>query len=83
MVTSTVTDVIANVVIFISTVIAMTVLSWQLTLVAIGVVPLIALITKTVGGRRRAVSTEVKKATAERTCMNQVQLTNHEYVRTQ
>ena len=70
-VTSTVTDVIANVVIFISTVIAMTVLSWQLTLVAIGVVPLFALITKKVGGRRRAVSAEVQKATAEMTAITQ------------
>ena len=48
-VTTTVTDVISNIVILISTVVAMAVLSWQLTLVAIGVVPLFAFLTKTVG----------------------------------
>jgi ATP-binding cassette subfamily B protein len=70
-VTSTVTDVIANVVIFISTVVAMAVLSWQLTLVAVGVVPLFAFITKKVGRKRRAVSAMVQESTAEMTAITQ------------
>ncbi|MDA0733108.1 MAG: ABC transporter ATP-binding protein [Chloroflexi bacterium] len=70
-VTSTVTDVIANVVIFISTVVAMAVLSWELTLVAVGVVPLFAFITKKVGRKRRAVSALVQQSTAEMTAITQ------------
>jgi ATP-binding cassette subfamily B protein len=70
-VTTTVTDVISNIVILISTVIALAVLSWQLTLVAIGVVPLFAFLTKTVGERRRAVSSEVQRSTAEMTAITQ------------
>lgn len=70
-VTSTVTNVLSNVVIFISTVVAMSILSWQLTLVAIGIIPLFVLWTKTVGERRRAVSAEVQKSTAEMTAITQ------------
>jgi ATP-binding cassette subfamily B protein len=70
-VTTTVTDVISNIVILMSTVIALAVLSWQLTLVAIGVVPLFALLTKMVGERRRAVSSEVQQSTAEMTAITQ------------
>jgi ATP-binding cassette subfamily B protein len=70
-VTSTVTDVIANVVIFVSTVVAMAVLSWELTLVAVGVVPLFAFITRQVGRKRRAVSALVQQSTAEMTSITQ------------
>ena len=70
-VTSTVTDVISNVVILVSTVVAMSVLSWQLTLVALGVVPAFALITKRIGKRRRAVAAEVQESTAEMTAITQ------------
>ena len=44
-VTSTVTDIISNVVILISTVVAMAILSIELTIVAVGVVPIFAVIT--------------------------------------
>ena len=70
-VTSTVTDIISNIVILISTVVAMAILSWQLTLVAVGIVPLFAFFTKVVGDRRRAVSAEVQKSTAEMTAITQ------------
>jgi ATP-binding cassette, subfamily B, bacterial len=70
-VTSTVTNVLSNVVIFISTVVAMSILSWQLTLVAIGIIPLFVIWTKTVGERRRAVSAEVQQSTAEMTAITQ------------
>jgi ATP-binding cassette, subfamily B, bacterial len=70
-VTSTVTNVLSNIVIFISTVVAMSILSWQLTLVAIGIIPLFVIWTKTVGERRRAVSAEVQQSTAEMTAITQ------------
>ena len=70
-VTSTITDIVSNIVILISTVAAMSILSWKLTLVAIAIVPLFAVLTKVVGTRRRAVSARVQKATAEMTAITQ------------
>ena len=70
-VTSTITDIISNIVILISTVVAMSILSWQLTLVAVGIVPAFALLTRIVGEKRRAVSAEVQKSTAEMTAITQ------------
>jgi ATP-binding cassette subfamily B protein len=70
-VTSTITDILSNIVILISTVIAMAILSWQLTLVAVGIVPVFAFLTRIVGEKRRAVSAEVQKSTAEMTAITQ------------
>ncbi len=70
-VTSTITDIVSNIVILISTVAAMSILSWKLTLVAIAIVPLFAVLTKVVGTRRRAVSALVQKATAEMTAITE------------
>ena len=70
-VTTTVADVVSNVVIFVSTVVAMAVLSWELTLVAVGVVPLFAFISKKVGEKRRAVSRLVQESNAEMTAITQ------------
>jgi len=70
-VTSTITDIVSNIVILISTVAAMSILSWKLTLVAIAIVPLFAVLTKVVGTRRRAVSAQVQKATAEMTAITE------------
>ena len=70
-VTSTITDILSNIVILISTVIAMAILSWQLTLVAVGIVPAFAFLTRIVGEKRRAVSAEVQKSTAEMTAITQ------------
>ena len=70
-VTSTITDILSNIVILISTVVAMSILSWQLTLVAVGIVPLFAVLTKMIGAKRRAVSAEVQKAEAEMTAITQ------------
>ena len=70
-VTSTVSDVLSNSVIFISTLIAMSILSWQLTLVAIGTTPLFFLLSRVVGAKRRAVAAETQKATAEMTAITQ------------
>ena len=70
-VTTTVTDVVSNVVILVSTVVAMAVLSWELTLVAVGVVPFFAVISKKVGQKRRAVSRLVQESNAEMTAITQ------------
>ncbi len=70
-VTSTVTNIISNLVILVSTVVAMSILSWELTLVAVAIVPLFAFLTRMVGERRRAVSADVQKSSAEMTAITQ------------
>jgi ATP-binding cassette subfamily B protein len=70
-VTTTITDVIYDGVGIISTLIAMFILSWQLTLVAIGVVPLFIWLNKIVGDRRRVVTAEAQEAKAEMTAITQ------------
>ena len=70
-VTSTVTDIISNIVILISTVVALSILSWQLTIVAVGIVPVFAFLTKIIGERRRAISAEVQESTAQMTAITQ------------
>ena len=70
-VTSTVSNVMSNSVIFISTLVAMFILSWQLALVSIAMVPIFAGLSKTVGAKRRAVSAETQKSAAEVTAITQ------------
>jgi len=70
-VTTTATDVIYDSVGIISTIIAMCILSWQMTLVAIAVVPLFIGLNKIVGDRRRAVTVEAQDAKAEITAITQ------------
>ena len=70
-VTSTLTDTIANVVIFGSTIIAMLILSWQLTLVAVATVPFFFILTRWVGRKRRAVTSEAQISMAEVTAITQ------------
>ena len=70
-VTSTVSDTISNSVILLSTLIAMLVLSWQLTLVAIATVPVFFVLTKFVGAQRRAITAKAQEATAEMTAITQ------------
>ena len=60
-VTSTVSNVLSNSVVFISTLVAMFILSWEIALVSIATVPVFALLSKTVGARRRAVSAEASR----------------------
>ena len=48
-VTSTLTDTLSNTVIFLSTLVAMLILSWQLTIVAVATVPFFFALTKDVG----------------------------------
>ena len=70
-VTTTLSDKVSNCVIFISTLIAMLILSWQLTLVAIATTPVFFFLTRYVGARRRAVTAETQKSMAEVTAITQ------------
>ena len=63
-VTTTASSILANVVIFISTVVAMVILSWQLTIVALITVPAFFWLTKTVGERRRQVTRSTQESLA-------------------
>ena len=63
-VTTTASTILANVVIFISTIVAMIILSWQLTIVAVITVPAFFWLTKAVGDRRRRVSRSTQEALA-------------------
>ena len=73
-VTTTISDVISNSVIFVSTLIAMLILSWELTLVAVGTTPFFFLISRVVGRRRKAVAAETQMVTAEVTAITQATL---------
>ena len=70
-VTSTISDTLANTVILISTLVAMVILSWQLTLVAVATAPVFFILTKFVGSRRRAVTSKAQESTAELTAITQ------------
>ena len=70
-VTGTVSNILSNVVILVSTLIAMLVLSWELTLVAVGITPIFAVFSYLVGKRRRAMSSMVQESTAEMTAITQ------------
>src|SRR6202008_50508 len=63
-VTTTASTILANVVIFTSTVVAMVILSWQLTIVAVITVPVFFWLTKTVGDRRRKVARSTQESLA-------------------
>ena len=68
-VTNTVSDVLSNSVILISTVVAMLVLSWELTVVAVASAPFFFAISRVVGARRRAIAAEAQRSTAELTAI--------------
>ena len=70
-VTSTLTDTISNTVIFISTIVAMLILSWELTIVAVATVPLFFGLTSVVGKKRRQVTAEAQRSMAEVTAITQ------------
>ena len=70
-VTSTLTDTLSNTVIFLSTLVAMLILSWQLTIVAVATVPFFFALTRYVGKKRRAVTSEAQRSMAEVTAITQ------------
>jgi ATP-binding cassette subfamily B protein len=63
-VTTTATSVLSSVVTFISSLVAMLVLSWQLTVISVITVPVFFYLTKTVGERRRRVTTDMQRSMA-------------------
>ena len=64
-VTNTMSSVLSNIVIFVSTLIAMTLLSWQLTLVCVGTIPVFFVLSLMVGQKRRKVTAEAQESAAE------------------
>ena len=68
-VTNTMSSVLSNIVIFVSTLIAMTLLSWQLTLICVITIPFFFLLSLIVGQRRRRVTTQAQEAAAEVTAI--------------
>src|ERR1700689_85163 len=63
-VTSTASTILANVVTFVSSIVAMIIISWQLTIVSVLTVPAFFWLTKTVGRRRRVVSRSTQESRA-------------------
>jgi ATP-binding cassette, subfamily B, bacterial len=64
-VTSTVSSIVSNVVIVLSTLVAMLILSWQLTLLSICVVPIFIYLTYRVGRARRKIASSTQKSLAD------------------
>src|SRR6201991_1470921 len=63
-VTNTASTILANVVTFISSIVAMIIISWQLTIVAVITVPAFFWLTRAVGERRRQVSRSTQESLA-------------------
>src|SRR6266849_2862389 len=63
-VTTTASTILANVVTFVSSIVAMIIISWQLTIVSVITVPAFFWLTKTVGERRRRVSRSTQETLA-------------------
>ena len=70
-VTNTLSSVLSNTVIFISTLAAMLILSWELTVVSVIAIPVFVVISRFVGERRRRVTAESQEAAAEVTAITQ------------
>jgi ATP-binding cassette, subfamily B, bacterial len=70
-VTSTASSILSNVVTVISSLVAMLVLSWELTVVSLILVPLFVLLTYRVGRLRRAVTAETQESMAEMSAITQ------------
>lgn len=70
-VTDTASNMLANTVVIISTVIAMTVLSWQLTVMSLAITPIFVLLTVKVGRVRREVATVTQKTLADLTAITE------------
>jgi ATP-binding cassette subfamily B protein len=64
-VTDTASSVVSNLVIVISTVVAMVFIDWRLTLLSLGMLPFFLFLTYRVGKIRRGISTETQKSLAD------------------
>jgi ATP-binding cassette subfamily B protein len=70
-VTTTASSILANVVIFVSTIVAMIIISWQLTVVAVITVPVFFWLTRTVGERRRQVARATQESLAAMSALSE------------
>src|SRR6202046_3756229 len=70
-VTSTASTILANVVTFVSSIVAMIIISWQLTIVSVMTVPAFFWLTKTVGPRRRRVSRATQESLAAMSALSE------------
>ena len=67
----TLSAILSNVVIFVSTFVAMAILSWELTVISVAAIPVFAVMSRWVGKRRRAVTEREQEAAAEVTAITQ------------
>jgi ATP-binding cassette, subfamily B, bacterial len=70
-VTDTTSNILSNVVVIVSTLIAMTILSWQLTLLSLALMPFFLWLTVKVGRARREVATNTAKTLADLTAVTE------------
>lgn len=70
-VTDTLSAILSNAVTFLSTVVAMAILSWELTVVSVIAIPVFAVMSRWVGERRRDVTEREQEAAAEVTAITQ------------
>jgi ATP-binding cassette subfamily B protein len=70
-VTNTASSLLANVVIIVSTLIAMLILSWQLTVMSLAITPVFIWLTVKVGRARREVATSTQKTLADLTAITE------------
>ncbi len=70
-VTQTATSIVSNVVILLSTLVAMVILSWQLTILSLFTVPVFVVLARRVGRRRREVTRQAQETTAAMTAMTE------------
>ena len=70
-VTSTLSDILSNAVIMVSALVAMAVLSWQLTILTLLTMPFFAWLSKLVGERRRRVTAEAQETMADVSAVTQ------------
>jgi ATP-binding cassette, subfamily B, bacterial len=70
-VTTTASTILANVVTFVSSIVAMIIISWQLTIVSVITVPAFFYLTKAVGQRRRRVSRATQESLAAMSALSE------------
>lgn len=70
-VTDTLSAILSNAVTFLSTLVAMAILSWELTVVSVIAIPVFAVMSRWVGERRRDVTEREQEAAAEVTAITQ------------
>ena len=73
-ITDTASSLLSNSVILVSTLVAMTILSWQLTLLSLVMLPLFVWLTGRVGRLRRAITSQTQGALAEMSAITQESL---------